>query len=220
MYGALYVVENLPEYLQDEEGYLARHPLPVADELLRFVRPRKEWKLEELAGAVAQLGQHRSYTNGKQLFTIANCASCHKLGGVGVEIGQDLSKLDPQYTPLDVLKHILEPSAKVEDKYASYIFETDDGRTLTGLILEETAEEVKIIENPLLKTEPVLLKKSEIAGRKKSPTSLMPKGLLDKLTREEILDLLAYILAKGDPDSPLYRAGHGSSHGGHGRRHP
>jgi putative heme-binding domain-containing protein len=219
MYGALYVVENLPEYLQDEEGYLARHPLPEADELLRFVRPRKEWKLEELAGAVAQLGEHRSYTNGKQLFTIANCASCHKLGGVGVEIGQDLTKLDPQYTPLDVLKHILEPSAKVEDKYASYVFETDDGRTLTGLILEETAEEVKIIENPLLKTQPVLLKKSEIAGRKKSPTSLMPKGLLDKLTREEILDLLAYIVAKGDPDSPLYRAGHGPSHGGHGRRH-
>ena len=46
----------------------------------------------------------------------------------------------------------------------------------------------------------MVLKKSEIAGRKKSPISIMPKGLLDKLTREEILDLVAYVAAGGDPE--------------------
>jgi putative heme-binding domain-containing protein len=212
MYGALYVVEDLDEYLLDAEGYLARHPLPPADELLKFVRPRKEWKLEELASAVEQIAQGRSFSNGKQLFTVASCSACHKLGGVGVEIGQDLAKLDPKYTPLDVLKHILEPSEKIDDKYASYVFQTEDGQTITGLILEETGDEVKLIENPLLKTQPLILKKSDIAERKKSPTSMMPKGLLDKLTREEILDLLAYVIAKGDPDSPLYREGHHKGH--------
>lgn len=212
MYGALYVVEDLDEYLLDAEGYLARHPLPPADELLKFVRPRKEWKLEELASAVEQIAQGRSFSNGKHLFTVASCSACHKLGGVGVEIGQDLTKLDPKYTPLDVLRHILEPSEKIDDKYASYVFQTEDGQTITGLILEETGDEVKLIENPLLKTQPLILKKSDIAERKKSPTSMMPKGLLDKLTREEILDLLAYVIAKGDPDSPLYREGNHKGH--------
>jgi len=69
-----------------------------------------------------------------------------------------------------------------------------------------------VIENPLLKAKPVLLKKSEIAGREKSPTSIMPKGLLDKLTREEILDLIAYIVSGGDVKHKVYQGG-GHSHG-------
>ena len=66
---------------------------------------------------------------------------------------------------------------------------------------------MKVIENPLAKAEPLVLKPSEIVERKKSPTSIMPKGLLDKLTREEILDLIAYVVAKGDQDHPLFQGG-------------
>ena len=61
---------------------------------------------------------------------------------------------------------------------------------------------MKVIENPLAKAEPVVLKKADIAERKKSPTSIMPKGLLDKLTREEILDLIAYVAAGGESAQP------------------
>ena len=53
----------------------------------------------------------------------------------------------------------------------------------------------------------MVLKKSEIDERTKSPTSIMPKGLLDKLTREEILDLVAYVAARGDAKSPLFQGG-------------
>jgi putative heme-binding domain-containing protein len=108
---------------------------------------------------------------------------------------------------------ILEPSAKIEDKYARYIFETKAGKLVTGLILSETPDEVKVIENPLAKSEPVVLKKSDIAERKKSPTSIMPKGLLDKLTREEILDLVAYVIARGDQRHKLFQGGHEHGHG-------
>ena len=73
----------------------------------------------------------------------------------------------------------------------------NSGKIITGLILEEKDGLVKVIENPLLKAEPTVLKVSDIAERKKSMTSTMPKGLLDKFTREEILDLLAYVIAKG-----------------------
>ena len=66
---------------------------------------------------------------------------------------------------------------------------------------------VKVIENPLAKAEPMVLKKADIDERTKSPTSIMPKGLLDKLTREEILDLVAYIAAKGDRAARSSRAG-------------
>jgi putative heme-binding domain-containing protein len=214
MYGALYVVEDLDEYLADAEGYLAKHPLPIADDLLKFVRPRKEWKFEELASSVEQLKNGRSFSNGKQIFQAASCVSCHKFGGAGNEIGPDLTKLDPkQQKPIEILRDLLDPSFRINEKYQTYTFELESGKVVTGLVVAETADAVKVIENPLAKADPVTIQKSDIAERKKSPVSVMPKGLLDKLTHEEILDLIAYVAAGANPSSPLFQGGHEHGHG-------
>ena len=212
MYGALYVVADYDAYLQDPEGYLAANPLEIKDKQLADRRPRTEWKFDDLAAVVGELKSGRSYGNGKQMFQVATCIACHKLDGVGVALGPDLTKLDPQMKSLDVLKELLDPSARINEKYQSYIFQLADGKVLTGLVIEETPEAIRVIENPLAKTEPVELKPADIDVRTKSPTSLMPKGLLDKLSREEILDLIAYVIARGNPDLPLFRGGH--DHGG------
>jgi len=207
MYGALYVVEDLDEYLASPEGYLAAHQIPIADELLKSTRPRTEWTFDDLAASIAHM-EGRSYNNGKQLFQLATCSSCHRLEGVGNEFGPDLAHLDPKQDPAELLKNILDPSAKINDKYHGYLFELDSGQVASGLIVEETADAVKVVENPLASVEPRVLEKSEITGRAKSDVSLMPKGLLDKLTREEILDLLAYIAAGGNPHDPLFQGAH------------
>jgi putative heme-binding domain-containing protein len=215
MFGALYVVEDLDEYLADPEGYLAGHPLPIADELLKFNRPRKEWKLEELAPAVAQMEKEggRSFNNGKQMFHVATCVACHKMNGAGNEFGPDLTKLEPdRQKPAEVLHDIVEPSFRINEKYQTWLFELKSGKQHTGIILEEKDGKVKIIENPLVKAEPVVLDESNIDERKKSSTSMMPKGLLDKLTREEILDLIAYVVAGGDPKHKLFQGGHEHGH--------
>jgi putative heme-binding domain-containing protein len=218
MYGALYVVDDLDAYLASPESYLAGHPLPIADELLKSTRPRKEWTFDDLASSVTHLDRDtdRSFGNGKQLFEVATCVSCHKMSGTGNEFGPDLTKLEPKQSPADLLRNILEPSSKINEKYNSYLFETESGQVISGLIVEETPEVVKVVENPLASTAPKVLKKSEIAGRKKSPTSIMPKGLLDKLTREETLDLLAYIAAGGDSNHPLFKGDHARGHGAGG----
>ncbi|MGH7171078.1 MAG: DUF7133 domain-containing protein, partial [Gemmataceae bacterium] len=213
MYGALYVVEDLDDYLADAEGYLAKHPLPIRDDLLKFVRPRKEWKFAELASSVEQLKSGRSFSNGKLIFQAAACVSCHKFGGAGVEIGPDLTKIDPkQNKPIEILHDLLDPSFRINEKYQTFTFELQSGKVLTGLVVAETPDVVKVIENPLAKAEPVTIKKSQIAERKKSPVSIMPKGLLDKLTREEILDLIAYVAAGANPRSPLFQGGHEHGH--------
>ncbi|HEX4589334.1 MAG TPA: c-type cytochrome, partial [Gemmataceae bacterium] len=213
MFGAMYVVEDLDEYRADPEGYLSAHPLPIRDELLKFNRPRKEWTFVELEPAVPDVLKGRSFANGKQMFTVANCIACHKVNAVGTEIGPDLSKLDAKYTPHDILRDIVEPSWRIDEKYQTFVFELKSGKSVTGLILEETPKSVKVIENPLAKAEPVILDKTDIQSREKSPNSMMPKGLLDKLTREEILDLVAYVVARGDAKSAAYHgAGHEHGH--------
>jgi putative heme-binding domain-containing protein len=214
MYGALYVVDDLDDYLADPEGYLAKHPTPIADELLKSNRPHTEWKFDDLASAASKL-EGRSYSNGKQMFRVANCVACHRLGGEGQQFGPDLTKLDPKWTTADVLRNILEPSAKIDDKYRTWTFQTQEGKVVTGMILEETPEAIKVIENPLAKAEPVVLKSADVAERVKSASSIMPKGQLDKLTREEVLDLLAFVASGGDPKGMAFQNGHDHGHSGH-----
>jgi putative heme-binding domain-containing protein len=207
MYGALYVVENRQEYLADADAYLKAHPLEIEDEMLKFARPRTEWTLAELTDSLEDL-HGRSYQSARQIFTIANCVGCHKLNGVGQEFGPDLTKLDPKWKPEEVLRHILEPSWKINEKYQSWTVVTDDGDVITGLLVEETPQAITLVENPLAKTPPKTIPVSKIEERKKSEVSLMPKGLLDRLRREEILDLLAYVLAGGKEGHVLFQHHH------------
>ena len=138
MYGAFYVVADLAAYLADPTGYLAAHPLPIQDNLLKNNRPRKEWTFEDLASTVEGLSSGRSFANGKQIFEVANCVACHKLNGAGEQVGPDLAELDPKTTRTDLLRSLLEPSAKIDEKYQSHIFLMKSGKTVSGMILEET----------------------------------------------------------------------------------
>mgnify|MGYP000722317518 CR=1 FL=1 len=84
----------------------------------------------------------------------------------------------------------------------------DSGKIVTGMILEETPEAVKVVIDPIAKGKPTILNKSEIEQRGKSTVSIMPEGLLDKLTREEILDLFAYVYTRGDKKHKLFEMPH------------
>jgi putative heme-binding domain-containing protein len=214
MYAALYVVEDLDEYLADAQAYLDKHPLDIKDDLLKFNRPRTEWKYDELVDEVKQLKGGRSFTNAKYVFQMANCVGCHKMNGAGNEFGPDLTKLDPKQDKLEeILRDVLEPSFRINEKYKSYKFTLKSGQTKTGLLLDDKGDSYKIIENPLAKAEPIVIKKDAVDAKEESKVSIMPKGLLDRLTKEEILDLMAYVKAKGDAKHPLFQGGH--DHGEH-----
>jgi putative heme-binding domain-containing protein len=215
MYGALYVVEDLDAYLENPEEYLKAHPLAIKDELLKDRRPRTEWKLDDLAAALEGVEAGRSHGNGKQLFQVAGCVACHKLEGTGTQIGPDLAQLDKKFKSLDILQELLDPSARINEKFQSYVFQLDSGKVVTGLVLEETPEKIKVIENPIANANPIEIKPSEVEERLKSPSSIMPKGLLDKLSREEIIDLIAYVLARGDANHAVYKGGSGHGHHHH-----
>jgi putative heme-binding domain-containing protein len=175
----------------------------VAYEQPAEVAPPGGWKLADLTVAMNSL-KGQSYTNGKRLFEQANCTACHRQENTGHEFGPDLTKLDPRFQPLDILRDILEPSRRIADaKYDLWSFETDIGRVVTGLILRETDETVQVMEKPVTVAPSVVLRKSEIEQRTMSLTSTMPQGMLDKLTRREIADLVAYVAARGDPSSPF-----------------
>ncbi len=205
MYGALYVVANIEQYQADKQAYLAKANLPIKDELLKLSTRSHEWTFDELAEDMQRLRHGRSYEVGKELFKVASCVACHKLAGEGNVFGPDLAKLDEKKgTPEAILRSMLDPSKEIDEKYQSTIFVMDAGDVITGMVMEENDEEIQVVINPLAKGKPTMLAAAEVIDRKKSPVSLMPKGLLDKLTREEILDLIGFVYAKGDPKHMMF----------------
>ena len=209
MYGTLYVVADLSAYQANPEQYLANNPLPILDNLLKLSSRGREWKLDELVGDIDPLPMGRSFEVGKELFKVASCVSCHKLGDQGQVFGPDLAKLDvKKHTTLNVLKSLIEPSKEIDDKFRSQIFLLDSGKVITGMIVKETDDAIHVVIDPLAKGKPTIIARNEIEAQKKSDVSLMPKGLLDKLSREEILDLIAYVMARGDKTDKQYEHDH------------
>ena len=208
MYGALYVVEDLKAYQAyqaDPAAYLSSHSLEIKDELLKFANRNTEWKYDDLASSLPQVMHGRSFEVGRSLFKVANCVACHKLNNEGKEIGPDLTKLDPKKQNLEyLLRSLIEPSKEIEEKYQSNTFVLASGKVVTGMIVKETDDEIQLLVDPMAKADPITISVDDIDDQVKSKLSIMPAGLLNKLTEEEILDLLAYIYAQGDMKHKMY----------------
>jgi putative heme-binding domain-containing protein len=209
MNGALYVVADLKSYLADPKKYLAANPLPLKDELLKYNDRNTEWQYDALTGSLKNVHMGRNFEVGKSIFKAAACVACHKIGDEGRVFGPDLTKLDAKKHTLEhLLRSILEPSKEIDPKYQTYTLVLSSGKQVTGMILSENAKEVKLIVDPIAKPEPIVIPAGSIVARKKQTISQMPKGLANKFSREEILDLLAYLYAKGDKKHKLYKGGH------------
>ena len=205
MYGALYVVADLNAYTANPGEYLAANPLPLKDELLKFIGRNTDWKFDDLIASVSPLPHGRSFEVGQNLFKVASCVACHKIGEQGRNLGPDLTKIEPKkHTTEHILRSLLEPSKEIAEKYQSNTFVLDSGKIITGMVVKETPDQVSVLVDPLAKATPVVIRKSDIDTRVKSPLSIMPKGVLNKLTQEEILDLVAFIFAKGDKKHMLF----------------
>ena len=128
---------------------------------------------------------------GKTLFAAA-CAACHKLYGEGGQIGPDLTGGD-RHKLSYLLENILDPSAIVPADYRMSVFKLKDGRTITGVIPQQT-EKVLTVQTP---AERLTLEKSQIAEQQQLPMSLMPEGLLAALGEEQVKHLMAYLMSTG-----------------------
>ncbi len=122
------------------------------------------------------------------------CAACHIFGGIGKEVGPDLTTIASRFKRRDILDAILFPSKVISDQYQAEMIQLKDGTVVTGVLVRESAALVLLRtgENP---DKPVSIPKGQITERAVSPISLMPAGLLDDLTHEEIDNLLAFLLA-------------------------
>ncbi len=144
------------------------------------------------------------FSRGRDLYVEAQCAACHRYGDQGGVVGPDLTAVATRFKRQDILESSTEPSKVLSEQYMNITIETTAGQVHIGRIAEETPDKVVLRTKPL-EPETVTIKKSEIEFRSLSKISPMPAGLLNTLTKDEILDLLAYLESLGDSTHPNFR---------------
>ncbi|WP_261342163.1 PVC-type heme-binding CxxCH protein [Adhaeretor mobilis] len=128
---------------------------------------------------------------GKQLFLgKANCASCHKFGNEGNEIGPSLAEIGNKLSRTGMYESILFPSAAISHNYESYIAVTDGGLAITGILISESEETITLKTDKALVRE---LRRDELEEFEKLDVSLMPSGLHRLISPLELADLVAYL---------------------------
>ena len=126
-------------------------------------------------------------TNGKTLF--ATCLACHKVSDTGGIIGPDLSGAGAMSTEA-LLHNILTPNAQMESGYYRHDIILKDGGKVSGSLVRETKESLSI--QPV-GTAIQVIPRSKVTQHEITKSSLMPEGLIDHLSPEQIASLFTYI---------------------------
>ena len=136
--------------------------------------------------------------NGRNVFAspkLGGCAVCHRAEGVGHTAGPNLSTIGNAATPDYLLVSLLQPSLNVAPQYQTFLIKTTDGQTRAAFELNERGGNHTYID---LSGHTFEVKIDDIVSRTGLPVSIMPEGLISKLTDEEIRDLIAYLRSLGD----------------------
>ncbi len=133
---------------------------------------------------------------GRMIF-MAACSACHKLYGQGGAIGPELTGSD-RHNLKYLLENILDPSAVVPADYRVSVLNLKDGRTITGVIPEQT-ERTLTVQTP---AERLTIERAQIVKQAQLPVSLMPEGLLAALGDENVKNLIAYLMSNGQVEMP------------------
>ncbi|MEZ6128235.1 MAG: c-type cytochrome [Planctomycetaceae bacterium] len=182
----------------------ARTPYSVP-ELPRPTGPGKEWAIDEVRTLAADGLTNRNFENGQKTFAATRCIVCHRFAGNGGATGPDLTQLAGRFNIEALTEAILDPGKVISDQYKASTVVTTQGKTITGRIVSENDSQISVLTDPEDSSKVVDIAKSDIEETQPSPVSIMPAKLLNPLNREEVLDLLAYLLSRGDEKHAMFR---------------
>jgi len=194
----------LPLLQAIESGVIPANQIPFARRatLLRSADPQvKELAAKLFGGASpdarqeviakyqAALSMKGDVSRGRKVFE-TSCATCHRVGDLGKDVGPNLATIR-QWSPEQVLINILDPNREVAPNFIGYTVETRDGRTMDGIIADESAASLTLKRADGL-ADTVL--RRDIAQLSGSGLSLMPEGVEAAVTVEQMADLIAFLL--------------------------
>jgi len=164
----------------------------------------KQWTFEELEAELPRARHGRSWEQGRAALAKAQCVKCHCVSEQGNSTGPDLTYVGRRFDERALLESIVLPSKVIDEKYRLSNYVLNSGKVITGRPVGVSAT-VITIQVDLLRPETVQVDRAEIEQTTPANLSPMPSGLMNVLTLEEILDVIAYLKSGGDPQADVYK---------------
>ncbi|APZ91883.1 putative membrane-bound dehydrogenase domain protein [Fuerstiella marisgermanici] len=165
----------------------------------------KQWTWEELEAELPRTRHGRSWEQGRAVLAKAQCVKCHRVSEQGSSTGPDLTHVGRRFDERALLESIVHPSKVIDEKYRLSNYVMDSGKVVTGRPVGVSAIMITV-QPDLLSAETVALKREEIEQTSPASLSPMPAGLVNVLTLDEILDVIAFLKSGGDPHAAAYKA--------------
>ncbi len=158
--------------------------------------PGRNWTIADVEKIAASGLTGRNIENGKKMYQACLCAACHVVGNEGGVAGPQLNALGGRFSVRDIAEAIIDPSKVVSDQYAVSAIEKNDGTTVIAKILDEKDGKLIIAANPFDMQQQTQIAKADVKATKPSTISPMPPALINRLSEDELKDLLAFLLGK------------------------
>ena len=165
----------------------------------------KQYTVADLAPIVEKgIKSKRDFERGRILFGQAGCAACHRFSDEGASVGPDLTNLAGRFSARDVLESIIEPSKEISDQYGAIVIKKKDGDVVVGRVGNLNGDNLMVLENMFAPNDFTNVKRTDVETIEPSKVSMMPEGLLNYFKEDEILDMMAFLLSRGDRNAKMF----------------
>jgi putative membrane-bound dehydrogenase-like protein len=189
--------KSLPSIRPDSlQKALAQFPASVQDrgkELLASIQVDSAKQNAHLAELMASISKG-DIRRGQAIFNSpkAACSSCHAMGYLGGHVGPDLTTIGQIRTERDLLESIVYPSASFVRSFEPYVVRTKSDDEYSGVLRKDAPEEIILATGPSTEAR---IARADIADMRPGTVSVMPAGLDQQLTHQELADLIAFLKA-------------------------
>ncbi|MEZ6107132.1 MAG: c-type cytochrome [Pirellulaceae bacterium] len=178
--------------------------LPQPVDALAELRARpvvQDWEVGDLFSVDESVYENRDIENGRRVFATAQCFKCHRFEGEGGLVGPDLTASGRRFNQQNLLEALVEPSKVVSDQYQATLFVMDDGQQIAGRVINLNGDNFMVQQDMMNPGDLTSINSKFIEEMTPSAVSMMPDGLLDTFSRDEIHDLIAFLRsASSDTD--------------------
>jgi len=165
----------------------------------------KEWKLAELSQVATTGLKNRDFDRGRKMFAAGGCFACHRFANEGGMTGPDLTGAGGRYSPHDLLDQIINPSKEINEQFVPVIVKMKNGDIVTGVVVNMNGDRVTVNTDMFNPNQQIHVNRPQVENIEPSKVSPMPPGLLNLMQKDEVMDLLAYILSGGDRNHPAFK---------------
>ena len=168
-------------------------------------REETKWTLAELSAAAKTDLKKRDFANGKKMFAAGGCYACHRFQNQGGMTGPDLTSAGRRYSPHDLLDQVINPSKVINEQFSAITVATEDGAVHTGVVVNLNGNRLTLNTDLTDPNKRVNIDRNTIDRLAVSKTSPMPVGLFNRMKKEEVLDLIAYLISGGDSNHQFFK---------------